>query len=102
MDLIIRVKMAPTWHIYSAKDGWSGYRDDARPGVAEGVVTEGSGSTPSRSKASDGQMVYEGSVEFRRRLRVGADAAPGVVGVGCEVGYKRVTRPHVARRPGRS
>ena len=33
-------------------------------------------------------MIYQGSLEFRRKLRVRADAATGPVSVTCEFGYQ--------------
>jgi len=64
-------------------------------------VTEGEWVHPEPVKGSDGQMVYEGAVEFRRRLRVGADVAPGMIEVGCEIGYQACD-PSSCRPPARS
>ena len=102
MDLIIRVETAPTWHIYSAEgSGGPGIATTLDLKLPEGVVTEGEWVNPESVKGSDGQMVYEGAVEFRRRLRVGADVAPGVVEVGCEIGYQACD-PSSCRPPARS
>ena len=87
--IVIRVKIAPAWHIYAAH-GSNG------PGVAtslelklpEGFEVEGPWSYPKPILASDGQMIYQGTLEFRRKLRVRPDAAAGPVSVTCKFGYQ--------------
>ena len=102
LDLIIRVETAPTWHIYAAEgSGGPGIPTTLDLKLPEGVVTEGEWVHPEPVKGSDGQMVYEGAVEFRRRLRVGADVAPGMIEVGCEIGYQACD-PSSCRPPARS
>ena len=88
-DIIIRVKLAPAWHIYAA-NGSNG------PGVAttlklklpKGLEAEGPWSHPEPISDSDDQMIYKGSLEFRRALRVRLDAATGPASVTCEFGYQ--------------
>jgi hypothetical protein len=99
LDLVVRVQTAPTWHIYAAA-GSSG------PGVAttlalrlpEGIQADGEWSYPKSSLGSDNQMIYEGSLEFRRKLRVAAAAAPGPKVVKCARGYQACD-PHACRAP---
>jgi hypothetical protein len=87
--IIIRVKTAPAWHIYAAR-GSNG------PGVSttltlrlpDGVEAEGQWSYPKPISGSDGQMIYEGALEFRRKLRVRPDAATGPFSVTCEFGFQ--------------
>jgi hypothetical protein len=43
-------------------------------------------------------MAYEGKLEFRRTLRVGADATPGPIEVACELGYQACD-PRSCRAP---
>jgi hypothetical protein len=45
-------------------------------------------------------MAYEGRIEFRRKLRVGADAAPGPIEFACELGYQACD-PRSCRAPAR-
>ena len=87
--IVIRVKMAPAWHIYSA-EGSNG------PGVSttltltlpEGLEADGPWLYPKTISGSDNEMIYQGSLEFRRKLRVRTDAATGPVSVTCEFGYQ--------------
>jgi hypothetical protein len=99
--LVVRVETAPSWHIY-AVEGSNG------PGIAttlklrlpRGVEAEGEWSCPNAIRASDGQMAYEGKLEFRRKLRVGADAASGPIEVACDLGYQACD-PRSCRAPAR-
>jgi hypothetical protein len=86
---IIRVKLAPAWHIY-ALGGSNG------PGMATtlklilpyGVEAEGEWSHPKPTLESDGQKIYTGTVEFRRQLRFKPDATAGPVSLTCELCYQ--------------
>jgi hypothetical protein len=99
VELVVRVQTAPTWHIYAA-EGSNG------PGVPttltlrlpEGIEAEGQWSYPKPMRGSDGQMIYEGTLEFRRKLRVGAAVTLGRVEVACELGYQACD-PHSCRPP---
>jgi hypothetical protein len=65
------------------------------PGIAttlrlelrRGIEAEGEWSCPKPSKTPDGQMAYEGKLEFRRKLRAGAGASPGPIEMACELGF---------------
>ncbi len=89
MELILRVKMAPTWHIY-AVGGSKG------PGVAttleltlpRGVEAEGEWACPEPTRGTDNQMTYEGTVEFRRRLKITNNRSEGPIDVFCDFGYQ--------------
>jgi hypothetical protein len=88
-QIIIRVKTAPGWHIYAAQ-GSNG------PGVAttlklrlpEALEADGDWSFPEPISGSDKQMIYQGTLEFRRKLRIRPDAAAGPVSTTCELGYQ--------------
>jgi Disulphide bond corrector protein DsbC len=53
---------------------------------------------PKSRRGSDGQVIYEGKVEFRHELRVGSDAGRGPIQVTCELGYQACD-PHSCRPP---
>jgi hypothetical protein len=99
LDLVVRVQAAPTWHIY-AVNGSNG------PGVPTtlalrlpaGIESVGQWACPKPIPGSDQQMIYEGTVEFRRSLRVETAAAPGRIEVACELGYQACD-PHACRPP---
>jgi hypothetical protein len=87
--LIIRVKTAPSWHIY-AVEGSSGpsVPTTLKLKLPEHVVADGDWTYPEATRASDRQMIYEGEIAFRRALRVDASAASGPIEVACELGYQ--------------
>jgi hypothetical protein len=68
--------------------------------LPEGIETEGDWSYPESIRGPDGQMIYEGSVEFRRKLHVTADGARGAIRVTCEFGYQACD-PRSCRPPTR-
>jgi hypothetical protein len=87
--IIIRVKMAPAWHIYAAEgSNGPGVSTTLKLTLPEAVEAEGQWSYPKPTSGSDNQMIYEGALEFRRKLRVRPDAATGPVSVTCEFGYQ--------------
>jgi hypothetical protein len=97
--LILRVETAPTWHIYAIEgSGGPGIATTIKVMPPRGVEAEGDWSCPKAIKTSDGQMAYEGKIEFRRTLRVGADAAPGPIEIACELGYQACD-PRSCRAP---
>lgn len=100
LDLVVRVRMAPTWHIYAAGGSGPGIPTSLRLKLPEGIEAEGVWSSPESVRGSDGQMIHEGAVEFRCKLRVNGDAAPGPIEVTCEFGYQACD-PHSCRPPTR-
>ena len=89
LTLVVHVKTAPSWHIYSAEgSGGVGVATSLKLKLPEGIVADGDWSYPGSVRGSDGQRIYEGTFEIRRRLRVGADVAAGPVAVTCELGYQ--------------
>src|SRR5262249_35915357 len=89
VTLIVRVQTAPTWHIYSAEGSKGpGVATSLRlrlPGAVEAV---GDWVYPSAARGEDGQMIYQGTLEFRQKLRVGAAIAPGRIDVACALNYQ--------------
>jgi hypothetical protein len=69
--------------------------------LPDGVEAEGEWDVPSASRGSDGQMVHEGEVEFRRKLRVGAGVPTGAMRLVCELGYQACDA-HSCRPPSRA
>jgi hypothetical protein len=98
LDLIVRVRMAPTWHIYAAVGSKGpGIPTTLSLRLPEGIEAEGDWTYPEAHRGSDGQMIHEGAVEFRRKLRVGR-AARGTIRVSCEFGYQACD-PHSCQLP---
>jgi hypothetical protein len=97
-DLIIRAKVAPGWHIYSAESNGPGIPTTLRLKLPGGVEAEGEWSYPTPIAGSDHQMVYEGTLEFQRKLRIKTDAAVGLISVTCELGYQACD-PFLCRAP---
>jgi Disulphide bond corrector protein DsbC len=96
---IVRVETAPSWHIYAVEgSNGPGIATTLRLKLPRGVEAEGEWSCPKPIKTSDDQMAYEGRLEFRRKLKVRADAAPGPIEVACELGYMACD-PHSCRPP---
>jgi hypothetical protein len=56
--------------------------------MPQGIEVVGDWSYPAARRAPDGQMIYEGTPEFRRELRIGPATAPGRIEVACEFGYQ--------------
>jgi hypothetical protein len=99
LDLIVRVRMAPTWHIYAAEGAKGpGIPTTMKLRLPEGIKPEGDWAYPEAIRGSDGQVIYEEAVEFRRKLRVDGDAAQGTIRVLCEFGYQACD-PHSCRPP---
>ena len=91
-DLVIRVHVAPGWHIYAA----NGSKGPGMPTTLElklpdGLRTEGGWIIPEPKLGPDGQATYEGEIEFRRHLRADP-AAAGVIEVTCELAYQECDR----------
>ena len=97
--IVIRVKLAPAWHIYDAAgSNGPGVATTLKLSLPEGIEAEGEWSYPKSISGADHQMIYEGAPEFRRKLRVRPDAAAGPVSVTCELGYQACD-PHLCRPP---
>jgi hypothetical protein len=85
LDFVVRVKTAPTWHIYATeRSNGPGVPTTLTLRLPKGIEAETQWSYPKPIRGSDGQMIYEGTLEFRRRLRVGSTASPGRIEVTCE------------------
>jgi hypothetical protein len=101
LDVVIRVRMAPTWHIYAAGgSGGPGIPTSLRLDLPVSLLAEGEWSYPESIRGSDGQMIHEGSIEFRRKLRVNEDATPGTSQVTCTFDYQACDW-HACRPPTR-
>jgi hypothetical protein len=102
LDFVVRVQTAPSWHIY-AVGGSSGPGIPAplRLKLPEGVEAVGEWVGPEPARGRDGQMIHEGTLAFRRRLRVAASAADGPLEVECQLGYQACD-PSSCRAPTRT
>jgi hypothetical protein len=99
---IVRVETAPSWHIYAVEgSNGPGIATTLRLRLPRGVEAGSEWSSPKPIKTPDGQMAYEGKLEFRRKLKVGADATPGPIEVVCELGYMACD-PHSCRPPAKA
>jgi hypothetical protein len=89
LDLIVRLETAPTWHIYAAEASKGpGIPARVTLDLPEGIESAGSWSYPEPARSSDGEMIYEGTFEFRHRLRVKASADRGPFEVACQLTYQ--------------
>ena len=89
LDLVVRVKTAPTWHIYAAEGSRGpGASTALKLELPKGIKPEGEWTGPESSRGLGGQMIHEGAFEFRRKLRVDRDAAQGSIRVLCEFSYQ--------------
>jgi len=87
--ITIRVKLAPDWHIYAAEgSNGSGIHTTLELRLPDAIEADGEWSYPKPIPGSDGQMIYQGALEFRRKVRVKPDAAAGPISVTCELGYQ--------------
>jgi DsbC/DsbD-like thiol-disulfide interchange protein len=85
--LYVQARIAPTWHIYGAAGSPSG---NAPTTLKLQVPTDMEAGGPwSYPKATEGAEVrYEGTVTFRRHIRVADGAAPGAHALRCEFNYQ--------------
>jgi len=92
LTFIIRAKTAPGWHIY-AEGGPAGISQPTRLNLQlpDGIEADGDWTYPEPTQGPDGsdaQLIYEGEVFFRRRLKVTDAALSGRLSVGCEITYQ--------------
>jgi len=92
LTFIVRAKTAPGWHIY-AEGGSVGISQPTRLDLQlpDGVEADGDWTYPEPTQGPDGsdaQLIYEGEVFFRRRLKVTDAASSGRLSVGCEITYQ--------------
>jgi hypothetical protein len=87
--LVVRVVVAPGWHITAVKDSRG-------PEVAtsldlklpEGFEAESGWTLPEPRSAAGGRLTYDGSFEFRYRIRVAGDAPAGPAIASCTLRYQ--------------
>jgi DsbC/DsbD-like thiol-disulfide interchange protein len=90
LTFIIRAKTAPGWHVY-ATDGPVGISQPTRLDLQlpDGVEADGDWVFPEPAQGDAGtQLVYEGDLVFRRRLKITDAASSGPLSVGCEITYQ--------------
>jgi len=88
LTLVVMLSTAPTWHIYAA-DGMVGtaIQTTLKLELPEGVEAAGEWTLPTARQ--DGQSrIYEGSFQFRRRLKIGLAVKPGQIHVKCALAYQ--------------
>jgi DsbC/DsbD-like thiol-disulfide interchange protein len=90
LTLVVQVKIAPTWHIYPAEGSpGTGVPTTLTLKLPEGVEPAGPWTYPKATPVPGGQgLVHEGTVTFRRPLRVSGRAAAGPVRVECVLGFQ--------------
>jgi hypothetical protein len=87
--LVIRVKTAPAWHIYPAGgSNGSGVPTSLKLELPDALQCAEEWSFPEPISGSNGTRIYQGTLEFRRKLRIKPDAAAGPIRVTCELGYQ--------------
>jgi hypothetical protein len=89
LELIVRVKLAPTWHIYAV----GGSRGPGVPTTSivtlpNGVEADSEWTCPQPVRDTGGQMIYQGTQKFRRRLRAAQGVLLGPIDLKCEFGYQ--------------
>jgi DsbC/DsbD-like thiol-disulfide interchange protein len=92
VDLTVRVKTAPTWHIYAVDNNSDiGIPTSLKLESPRGIEPIGEWTTPKaileKSDVGDA-LVYEGDFTFRRSLKVAAGTATGPLAVKCEFRYQ--------------
>jgi hypothetical protein len=87
--ILVRVKVAPAWHIYAAQGSKGpGISTALQLKLPAGLEADGDWSYPEPTSGSDDQMIYQGTLEFRRKLRFRPDAAAGPISVVCQLAYQ--------------
>jgi DsbC/DsbD-like thiol-disulfide interchange protein len=89
LELIVTVKVAPTWHIYAV----GGSRGPGVPTTSivtlpNGVEADSEWTCPQPVRDTGGQMIYQGTQKFRRRLRAAQGVLLGPIDLKCEFGYQ--------------
>jgi S1-C subfamily serine protease len=93
LDVVVRVKIAPAFHIYAfGSSKGPGVPTTLRLTLPKGFEDSTDWACPGPIRDPDGQMAYEGTIEFRRQIRVGTEVAPGRIDVRCEVQYQACNR----------
>jgi hypothetical protein len=88
-SVVVRVKIAPPWHIYAARGSLgAGVATTLKLGLPDTVEAVGEWTYPNAAPGPENQMIYEGTVEFRREIRVKPDATAGPASLSCELGYQ--------------
>jgi hypothetical protein len=90
LTLFVQAKVAPVWHIAPVgKPSGEAVPTTVRVKPPAGVEPVGALDCPDPTPAANGLApYYEGTVTFRQRLRIKADAAPGRIDVTCDFGYQ--------------
>jgi hypothetical protein len=89
VTFVVRIATAPGWHITAAK-GSSGAEvaTSLELKTPEGFEALGDWTLPVPTPASEGRLTYNGSFEFRRRLRVAGDARSGSTVTSCTLRFQ--------------
>jgi hypothetical protein len=99
LDLLIQVQVAPIWFIHAAEGSTGpGIPTTLELSLPEGIEVDGDWVYPAPTRRPDGQAIYEGAIEFRRRLRINAGADFRRLKVRCELRYQ-VCDPLSCRPP---
>lgn len=88
VTLVVRLKLARGWHIYPV-DSPQTLRQNTKLSLIlpKGLVRSTNWMLPQTTDAGQ-QPVYQGEVEFRRKLKVTPNAASGKAEVTCRVSYQ--------------
>ncbi len=89
VTLVVRVVTAPGWHITAAQGSrGSEVATSLDLKLAESFEAEGGWTLPEPRPAAGGRLTYDGSFEFRCRLRVAGDAPAGPAIASCTLRYQ--------------
>lgn len=88
--LVVEARIAPGWHIYAADDSTgTSIPTTLKLKLPKGITTQGDWTYPAALPGHEGEgLFYEGTVKFRRTLKVDARTGPGPLKIDCEFGYQ--------------
>jgi DsbC/DsbD-like thiol-disulfide interchange protein len=90
VELVIEARTAPGWHIYAVGDSPAGtIPTSVEVKLPRGVEPAGPWKYPQAKPGQDGQGgIYEGKLQFLRRLQITENAPKGPIEVQCELTYQ--------------
>jgi DsbC/DsbD-like thiol-disulfide interchange protein len=90
LTLLIKAKTAPTWHIYAVGErAGTEIPTTLKLKLPKGVEADGDWICPKAKQNPSGEgKIYEGSMTFRRSLKIKRGAPAGPIEVVCDFSYQ--------------